>query len=174
MDKKPESKLNALSSLTSVAVNIAEAKLPFTLSNALVSAIYEMNLYESRLIVLGIGKINPLSLDHAKPLTIAIRASEWSQFFNVPVEKSYDEMMAAIKSLMRNPFKVSAKDHIGETHYLAMQWIDSACYAKDEGKVELILGGSIQPYLVNLAAVENSLAALNFGARLSDVCLIKN
>jgi len=115
-------------------------------SNALIEASYKLTLQEQRLLLVCIGKLNPLQKNPNK--TFQITAQEFfNSFPDMGKENSECDLYSAVEKLWDRSIIIK-RDDIREE----FRWIQyKAQYLKGEGKAKITFSDAIIPYLSQLS-----------------------
>lgn len=115
-------------------------------SNALIEASYKLTLQEQRLLLVCIGKLNPLQKNPNK--TFQITAQEFfNSFPDMGKENSECDLYSAVEKLWDRSIVIK-RDDIREE----FRWIQyKAQYLKGEGKAKITFSDAIIPYLSQLS-----------------------
>jgi len=155
-------------------MDILESSKPVTLTqdNQLIEACYTMSLNEKRLLMLGMGKVDPMGFPKkSEPFDFSITAEEWAQYYP-DSDSPYRAMKRAADNLLTRYVTLHPKTGITKK----LSWFDSVEYHDTEARVTVRFGWSIQIRLagmleqftkVNLLSV-NKLASL-YSVRLYEL-----
>jgi len=115
-------------------------------SNALIEASYKLTLQEQRLLLVCIGKLNPLQQNPNK--TFQITAQEFFDAFpDMGRENAECDLSSAIEKLWDRSIVIKRNDIREE-----FRWIQyKARYLKGEGKAKITFSDAIIPYLSQLS-----------------------
>lgn len=121
-------------------------------SNKVVEAGYRLTLNEQRLVLACIAQIKKgqqLSADDR----FTISASEFSDMFDVPIERSYGDLQAISDKLYERSVTIDDPDpQVPNSTYIRTRWITSIKYVPRDGKIVLRFAPDIIPYISMLEA----------------------
>jgi len=113
-----------------------------TKSNHLIEAGYKLSLNEQRLVLSGISKIDSRK---GIPEKIKITAKEFSDQYNLPMNKSYETLLEAADKLYERDIQMN-----DERYNTRIRWLSSRSYARGEGYVSLSFSREVSTYLTKL------------------------
>ena len=120
---------------------LEESKQLVTQHNHLIESSYKMTLNEKRLLMLGLSKVNPMTMPaRDEPITFTVTAMEYCSVYNLDIKNTYRELQAAAKLLRQRYVKFHDKIGVIED----VNWIDSIKYYSRQGKVQVRLSWGIQ------------------------------
>ncbi|WP_272670958.1 replication initiation protein [Providencia sp. PROV147] len=128
-------------------------------SNALIEASYKLTLQEQRILLMCIGKLNPLAENPDK--TFQLTASEFYLAFPDMGRKHAERHLKdAVDRLWDRTISISWKSNKEE-----IRWIQrKAKYFDGEGKLEISFSDYIMPYLTQLTQQFTAIAVKNVSA----------
>ena len=114
-------------------------------SNEIIESCYSMPLNEKRLLMLGMSKVDPISLPlENEPLRMEITADEWAQFCS---ESNPYLMLKRVAEGLRGRY-VRFKPETGEIE--DANWLDSIKYYEGEGRITIRFGWTIHKRLMGM------------------------
>lgn len=116
-----------------------------TKSNALARAYYRFNLVEKRVMESMISKLNPLSDDVSQLQEIELRAQDYCDAFNVPLNNAYKDLQDAVQGLMRKVFTVRIPRGFKDFNLMS-----HASYLESEGRIVCSFNSYVTPHLLGL------------------------
>ncbi|KAF0190555.1 MAG: plasmid replication protein [Gammaproteobacteria bacterium] len=118
---------------------MAETALKVTKSNALVEASYRLTLNEQRLVILSLAHI-----DSRKPIPAEIRitAEEFSETYQIPIHKAYEELREATDNLYERD--IQTYDGREKERF---RWVEKVKYHNGKGYVTINFTRSVAPYI---------------------------
>lgn len=128
-------------------------------SNALIEASYKLTLQEQRILLMCIGKLNPLAETPDK--TFQLTANEfYSAFPDMGRKHAERHLKEAVERLWDRTISISWKSNKEE-----IRWIQrKAKYFDGEGKLEISFSDYIMPYLTQLTQQFTAIAVKNVSA----------
>lgn len=112
-------------------------------SNELVEASYNLTLWEQRLILASLARINPKK---EIPKEVIITASDYAELMQVTPKNAHRELYQAAEKLYERSIKINHDDCVEE-----FRWIQrKAIYHKGEGKVSFLWSDDVLAYISQL------------------------
>ncbi|WP_301672931.1 replication initiation protein, partial [Neisseria blantyrii] len=113
------------------------------IANSISRAAQKLNLSEKRILMAGIVKLNGVNGE------VKLSAQEYAETYGIDVHTAYDQLKAAVNSLMKRSLSWQIRDgnKIGTRHTIWVQWYD---YFKDQGVVRFKFSESVFPFLFEL------------------------
>ena len=128
---------------------IQKDKRTATQDNQLIEACYSMTLNEKRLLLFGISTINPNTFpDASKPFKFEITASEWRDQFGD--DHAWQSLKRASKKLMSRTLTLHSKVGGDSPDKILMAWFDSVKYYKNQGRIVVEFGRTVQIRLAGM------------------------
>jgi plasmid replication initiation protein len=112
-------------------------------SNELVEASYALSLWEQRLVLASLSRLNP---KHEISPNVSLTSSEYAELMQIPIKNAHRELYLATEKLYERSVVIKHDDHVEE-----FRWIQrKAIYHKGEGRVTFTWSDDIVSYISQL------------------------
>ena len=118
--------------------------------NALISASYNLDLVEQRLILLAIIEARESGKGITTNNALTIHASSYMQSFNVERQAAYKALKDACKDLFTRQFSYQERTKKGNITTITSRWISQIGYTEDEATLQLIFAPAVVPLITRL------------------------
>lgn len=117
-------------------------------SNALIEATYRLDLVEKRLILLAISECRRTGQGIRPADDIEIRATDYAETFNVPVDEAYVQLREAADQLFQRMVTIyEPNTRTGKEDKRKMRWLASVKYKDGDGCIELEFAPKMVPHI---------------------------
>jgi plasmid replication initiation protein len=114
-----------------------------TQDNALIEAAYGLTLNEKRLVLIGIGSVNPTVMPNKnEPLGFTVTVQDWLEAYP-DSEAAYRDMQRAAKDLQSRSVTFRPKTGIRDS----VNWCDSVRYYEGEARISIKFGWTMSHFL---------------------------
>lgn len=114
-----------------------------TQDNALIEAAYGLTLNEKRLVLIGIGNVNPTFMPNKnEPLGFTVTVQDWLEAYPDSKEP-YQDMQRAAKDLQSRAVTFRPKTGIRDS----VNWCDSVRYYEGEARISIKFGWTMSHFL---------------------------
>ena len=118
--------------------------------NALISASYNLDVVEQRLILLAIVEARESGKGINANDALTIHASTYIKNFNVEKHSAYTSLKEASKSLFSRQFSYEEVNQNGNITQYTSRWVSKIGYTKNEASVDLIFAPDVVPLITRL------------------------
>lgn len=120
-------------------------------SNRLVEASYRLTLAEQRIILFAIVEARRTQTGLSEDNLLSISATDYAAMFDVPLNKAYEQINEAAKTLFRRYVVLyDFNPKTGKEDMIEVRWVSSVKYLNGEGAIQLRFAHDMVPYITNL------------------------
>ena len=126
--------------------------------NSLISASYNLDLVEQRLLLLSIVKIRDLKYrEESKQIIfqsesdeLMLTVQDYVEIFKVHPNTAYDSLKNACKTLFEKKFVYQRISKKGVLEHVTSRWVQRIVYAENEAYVKVKFSADVEPLILNL------------------------
>ncbi|MDA5614057.1 replication initiation protein [Pasteurella multocida] len=120
-------------------------------ANDLVVSRYDLTEQETKLILVGISKLNNSLINPTeKDLTVSIPYVEFAKIMSIPKTLAWTNLNNAVKNLMSKVIEVVNPDPNSDVSKVFFQWVSYAEFNENTQSVDLVFHKKLQPFLFNM------------------------
>jgi len=120
-------------------------------SNRLVEASYRLTLAEQRIILFAIVEARRTQTGLGEDNLLSISATDYAVMFDVPLNKAYEQIKEAAKTLFRRYVVLyDFNPRTGKEDMIEVRWVSSVKYLNGEGVIQFRFAHDMVPYITNL------------------------
>ncbi len=123
-----------------------ELKQQVSIANELIKSAQGLNLWEKRLLMLAVSKIDSKANPSIQGATVSISVSEMVDMFGLNSDKAYQEAKKAAEGIMKRQIRLKPSNADSEL----IQWVGKSKYSSGEGWILIEFYHGLFPHLFEL------------------------
>lgn len=118
--------------------------------NSLINASYNLEVAEQRLILLAIVQARSTGQGITSDSKLNIKASDYSERFNVTNETAYEALKSAVNNLFNRQFSFKEQTDENKEIVVKSRWVSRIAYIDAKGMLQITFAPDVVPLIIRL------------------------